>query len=100
MSGILSENLDELRRQIEEDYRLDLAALEHLLRRFSGPPETASAPAHTPVSNGAERGSSRGRSAPPARPGLASEGPELKSDEVDASLRAMFRNPPKPKGAG
>ena len=101
MSGILSEKLDELRGQIEEEYRLDMAALEHLLRRFSGVPATASAPASMPVSNGAERGSSRVKSAPPGRPSLASDAPERQSDEVDGSLRSMFaRNPPKPKGAG
>ena len=100
MSGILSESLDELRRQIEEEHRLDMAALEHVLRRFSGLPATASAPANMPLSNGAERGSSRVKSAPPGRPAPASKAPERQSDEGDASLSAMFaRNPPKPKGA-
>jgi hypothetical protein len=99
MSGV-REQLDELRRQIEEDYRVDLAALEHLLRRFSGAPTTASAAASMPVSNGAPMGPSRVKSAEPAPPALASDGPERQSDEVDGSLRAMFaKNPPKAKGS-
>jgi hypothetical protein len=91
--------LDELRRQIEEDYKVDLAALEHLLRRFSGASTTASAPASMPVSNGAQMGPSRVKSAPPAPPAPASDAPERLSDEVDGSLRAMFARPPKAKGA-
>ena len=34
MPGLDREQLEALRRQIEEDYRLDLAAVERLQRRF------------------------------------------------------------------
>jgi hypothetical protein len=67
MSCIIWEQLDELRRQIEEDYRMDMATLEHLLQRFSGAPATASAPAYMPILNGAQLGPSRVKSAPPVR---------------------------------
>ena len=96
MSGILPENLDELRRQVEEDYRLDMAALEHLSRRFSGAAAADSAAAYMPASNGAERGASRGRSAPPAPRAVASD---AQSEEADGSLRSMFPRNPKPRGA-
>jgi hypothetical protein len=90
MPGILWEQLDELRRQIEEDYRMDMAAIERLSRYFSGAPATASAPSYMPVSNGAQLGPSRVKSAPPAPLTLTSDAPERRPDELGDSLRAMF----------
>ena len=44
MAGFSREQLDALRRQIEEDYRLDMAALERLQRRFSNSAPAPSLP--------------------------------------------------------
>jgi hypothetical protein len=92
MSGITLEQLNELRRQIEEDYRMDMAALERLSRRWSDAPVTSSVPAEVPVSNGAQLGASRVNSAPPAPLAPTFRAPESQPDELDGSLRAMFAN--------
>jgi len=81
MPGLNREQLETLRRQVEEDYKLDLAAIERLQRRFI-------APAANPL---------------PAMGGAASEihgpvlampesQPEPQADELTGTLRAMFSN--------
>jgi len=95
MSGITWEQLDELLRQLEDDYKMDMAALERLSRRCSGAPATASALAEMAVSNGAQPGPSRVTPAPPAPLTATARAPELQPDELAGSLRAMFSNPRK-----
>jgi hypothetical protein len=92
MSGITLEQLDELLRQIEADYKMDMAALERLSRLCSGAAATASAPADIPVSNVAQLGASRVKSVPPAPLPPTSRAPEPQPDELAGSLRAMFAN--------
>ena len=86
------EKLNELRRQIEEDYRVDMAALDRLSRHFISAPASISAPGNMPVSNGAHANSSMAKSAPPAPPTRTSDAPERQPDELDGSLRSMFSN--------
>ena len=85
------EKLNELRRQIEEDYRVDMAALDRLSRHFSSAPATISAPGNMPVSNGAHPSPSIVNSAPAPRT-RTSDAPERQPDELDGSLRSMFSN--------
>jgi len=82
-TGLNRDQLDALRRQIEEDYRLDTAAIERLQRRFA-----TSAPAYPaaglPQSNTTIE--SLGNALPPKQ-----EAPrEPQPDELAGSLRAMF----------
>jgi hypothetical protein len=90
MSALAREQLDGLRHQIEEDYRIDMAALERLLRRFGGTPATDSAPEYTPASIGPEAGPYSIESEPPVSHIPDSGAPERQSDELVDSLRAMF----------
>jgi hypothetical protein len=86
MTGFSREQLDALRRQIEEDYRLDMAALERLQRRFTN---SASAAPAFPASGLTSTGSTietLGNALPPKQ-----ELPrEPQADELAGSLRAMF----------
>lgn len=103
MVSMTKEQLDALRTQIEEDYRLDLAAIERLQRRFvnSGPanapalasgnvnlsaPAEPSAPANT---------ASYWNSAPAAPiqeeiPPSYDPAPIPQGDELHTSLRSIF----------
>jgi len=86
-AGFSREQLDALRRQIEEDYRLDMAAIERLQRRFSTP-----APAPAPAYQGSGLSSTGstietlGNTLPPKQELQR----EPQSDELAGSLRAMF----------
>ena len=77
MSGLDREQLEALRRQIEEDYRLDMAAIDRLQRRFI-------TSAVSPVSNGpvAERNITV---LPSPEPTV-----EAQPDELTNTLRGMF----------
>jgi len=79
MSGLDREQLEVLRRQIEEDYRLDMAAIDRLQRRFM-----TSASVVSPVSNGpvAERNITV---LPSPEPPV-----EAQPDELTNTLRGMF----------
>jgi hypothetical protein len=90
MSALSSEQLVGLRNQIEEDYRMDLAALERLLRRFGGTPVTAPTPGYTPAPIGSEVDPYSVGSEPPVPLMPASGAPVRQSDELVDSLRAMF----------
>jgi len=92
MPGTVLEQLNELRRQIEEDYRMDMAALERLSRHSGHAPATASASGPIPVSNSAQLAASWVKSAPPATPLTNSKAPEPQPDDLDSSLRTMFAN--------
>jgi hypothetical protein len=77
------EQLEILRHRTEEDFQLDMAAIERLQRRFLSTPNLSSegvAPqAETPKSH-----SAKGR--------RTEQAPEPSSDELASSLRAMFNN--------
>lgn len=87
MTGFSREQLDGLRRQIEEDYRLDMAALERMQRRFSN-----TAPAAAPSFQGSGLSSNGntietlGNALPPKQELQR----EPQADELAGSLRAMF----------
>jgi hypothetical protein len=86
------EQLESLKRQIEEEYKLDMAAIERLQRRFglgsapaggrslSSAPAVAAAPAYlTPVPE-----------APVAAAPVVELPQERQPDELTGTLRAMF----------
>lgn len=87
MAGFSREQLDGLRRQIEEDYRLDMAALDRLQRRF-GNSAPAPAPAYAPSSLAPAGGTieTLGSALPPKQELQR----EPQADELAGSLRAMF----------
>jgi hypothetical protein len=81
-----SEQLDALRRQVEEDYRQDIAAIERLQRRFLGSSGSSSGAASPTAARGAvieargtplQTADSRGQGEP---------------DELTGTLRAIFSN--------
>jgi hypothetical protein len=91
------EQLEALRRQVEEDYRLDLAAIERLQRRFLGatravpgniPTNAVPVGAYAAPSKWSEEAESRMESPVSAPPSFAP--PERQRDEVEGSLRTMF----------
>ena len=84
------DQLEALKHQIDEDYRLDLAAVERLYRRFI---PTASRPTESVVTNIETRGAAvpietRGGAAMPKVTAHAELQPQ--ADELTGSLRAMF----------
>jgi hypothetical protein len=101
------EQLEALRRQVEEDYKLDLAAIERLQRRFLGAPRsiTANLPSN-PVPVSAYSAPSKWAEEPELRPDSRMDTrldsridspvptpfapPERQRDEVEGTLRAMF----------
>ncbi len=85
MAGFSREQLDALRRQIEEDYRLDMAALERLQRRFSNP-----APAPAYPSSGLNSTGTTIETLGNALPPKQEQPREPQADELAGSLRAMF----------
>lgn len=83
-TGLSREQLDALRRQIEEDYRLDMAAIERLQRRFasSAPAPNFQQGSLPPLGGGVENvGQALPKADPPREP---------QTDELAGSLRAMF----------
>jgi hypothetical protein len=86
------EQLEALRRQLEEDYKLDIAAIERLLRRCpaaSSPTASGSIPTSA-SSEPKVRPEVESRFEPPS-PVLPCSGPaERKSDELVGSLRTIF----------
>lgn len=82
MAGLDREQLEALRRQVEEDYKLDLAAIERCQRRFtygnsSSPPATTATTATV--------SEIRGAVVPIPEPVGQAE-----PDELTGSLRSMF----------
>jgi hypothetical protein len=80
--GLDRDNLENLRRQVEEDFRLDVAAIERLQRRYISAGSTTSispVPAYSGLS----------AVAPADSPALEPR-PENQPDELTGSLRAMF----------
>lgn len=85
MPGIEKDQLELLKRQIEEEYRLDMAAVDRLQKRFSGhgangnhATQLASAPAPLMIETPAS-----------PLPTLESLAPS-QQDDITSSLRTMF----------
>jgi hypothetical protein len=85
MPGIDKDQLELLKRQIEEEYRLDMAAVDRLQRRFSGlsangnlSPQLAATPAPLMIETPAS-----------PLPTLESLG-HSQQDDITSSLRTMF----------
>ena len=92
------EHLEALRRQVEEDYKLDIAAIERLQRRFqdlsSSIPRNGAPGKSEPLGSysSTSEWSSLERVAPPSSavaPPVPSERP---NDELVGSLRSVFNN--------
>jgi hypothetical protein len=80
------EQLEALRRQVEEDYKLDMAAIDRLQRRFIDA-----------ISNGARLASASVEKQPAIEAQSATRVPVLESraqqpDQLTDSLRSMFSN--------
>ena len=86
MTGFNREQLDALRRQIEEDYRLDVAAIERLQRRFSSPAQAPAPMYPSGLTSTASTIETLGNPLPPKQ----EMSRETQSDELAGSLRAMF----------
>jgi hypothetical protein len=86
------EQLEALRRQVEEDYKLDIAAIDRLLRRCAAASSPISS-GNIPLGGSSEpkgRSEVESRFEPPS-PVLPCSGPaERKSDELVGSLRTIF----------
>jgi hypothetical protein len=91
------DQLEALRHQIDEDYRLDMAAVERLYRRYM----TTSRPTASVVTNIESRGAAvpietRGVAVPIEPRGaampkvIAQDDLQPQADELTGSLRAMF----------
>jgi hypothetical protein len=88
MAGLEREQLDALRRQIEEDYRLDMAAIDRLQRRFMSSGGGISS---------INTGGISAISSPPATernvtvlPSAVDPHVEAEPDELTSTLRGMF----------
>ncbi len=78
-----ADQLEALKRQIEEDYRLDMAAIERLQRRFIPG-------ASRPLGNVVTNIETRGAAVPKVTAQSAPDEPQPQADELTGSLRAMF----------
>ncbi len=86
------EQLEALRRQVEEDYKLDIAAIERLLRRHSANSGAtrSSAPDNGAYSASSRWGDAESRIEPPS-PVLSPSGQEgAKDDDLAGSIRNIF----------
>jgi hypothetical protein len=84
MAGIMSiEQLEALRRQVEEDFKLDMAAIDRIQRRFRDVNANGSKVALAPVDK--QSLEANGTVLPP---GLEARAPQ--PDELTESLRTMF----------
>jgi hypothetical protein len=91
MAGFDKEQLAMLKRQLEEDFRMDIAAIERLERRFTGGVEKApisaavapviQSPGHLSV---VERNGTN--------PSRVESAGQIEPDELSSSLRSMFSN--------
>ncbi len=98
------EQLEALRRQVDEEYRLDIAAIERLQRRYSAfnfaPNAIPSAPTAAPSDNiprgaysaPAEWTNFEAGVEPPSQALPPSLPPARQNDELVGSLRTMFGN--------
>jgi len=91
MPGFEKDQLEALRDRVEEDfrraeenYRLDIAAIEHLQRRFFG------AVSSIPVRNYSETTKGSNGDSPATIPPLQSTPAGSQNDGLEGSLRSMF----------
>jgi hypothetical protein len=81
------EQLDFLKRRAEEDFRLDMAAIERLQRRLMAVSGCAVSPISSPVNTASKPEPSIPQAAPAIFEALPAA---LQPDELGNSLRAMF----------
>lgn len=90
MAGFDREQLDTLKRQVEDDYRLDLAAIERIQRRFFNASINAAptglTPGNLPTWTPAPASDTQGS----VLPRMETTSIEGQSDELTGTLRAMF----------
>lgn len=90
------EELNELRRRVEEDYKLDIAAIERLQRRYADvlPPMSSNTPSSSvPLRANLSAKEWSDFESGIERPGSAlppSASSERKTDDLDGSIRTMF----------
>jgi hypothetical protein len=84
MSGLDRDHLEALRLQMEEDYRLDIAAIERLQRRFLRPSSSTPSSNYSSPSNGS-KDEPRNTVLPPQSAAV-----EPQSDELVDSLRSII----------
>lgn len=88
MANMDWEQLEALKRQLEEDYRMDIAAIERLQRRFkaaAGGSSAAAAPHSVPAPHNVSVMDIPAPVAPKPEPTN-----ETEPDELSTSLRSMF----------
>ncbi|HKF46797.1 MAG TPA: hypothetical protein VKB38_05520 [Terracidiphilus sp.] len=95
MTGFDKEQLDALRRQVEEEFRLDLAAIERLQRRYAGVAGIPAAiPGGVPNGNYAPASSSvASNSYPSASAAYSSQGNGLNADTRSAAIPSNSNQP-------
>jgi hypothetical protein len=87
------EQLETLKRQIEEEYRLDMAAIERLQRRFMAAGGTSSSGRSLPSTGNVNSAPSYLAPVPEAQPAalpIVELPQERQPDELTGTLRAMF----------
>jgi hypothetical protein len=92
------EQLEALRRQVEEDYKLDIAAIERLQLRYLG--ASGSTPRSAPSDNVPPSGYASPNERSNAEPGVEAHAPALppstpaerQRDELEGSIRTIFRS--------
>lgn len=98
MTGFSRDQLEALRRQIEEDYRFDVAAIDRLLRRFSA--QGAPAPMYASGPTGTPLGAPVAEMAPPAPlPAAPAYSPVLAAAPMPASIVETSSPAPLPPAA-
>ncbi len=85
IAGLDKEQIEALKRQVEEDYKLDIAAIERFQRRFTNGNTSSPASTNPPPATTATVSEIRQAVVPIPEPAGQSE-----SDELTGSLRSMF----------
>lgn len=90
MPGIDRDQLETLKRQLEEDFRLDMAAIERLQSRFRNGAEETPAREHSPsIAAVRDVPFTETRVAPAPRVEPVPQ-PAPQRDEMEGTLRSMF----------
>jgi hypothetical protein len=85
-AGLDREQLEALRRQVDEDYKLDVAAIERFQRRFTSGNANSPAIASAPPATTATVSEIRGAAVVPIPEPVG----QVEPDELTGSLRSMF----------